>query len=69
MTAAELRRLSIEELEKRIEESKRELLDLRFQVVSGRLANPMAIRHLRGDIARMKTVHNEMRGGSVPAKG
>jgi len=69
MTAAELRRLSVEDLEKRIEEAKRELLDLRFQVVSGRLGNPMAIRHLRGDVARMKTVYNEMRGGSVPAKG
>ncbi|NCO58265.1 MAG: 50S ribosomal protein L29 [Nitrospirae bacterium CG18_big_fil_WC_8_21_14_2_50_70_55] len=69
MTAAELRRLSIEDLEKRIEEGKREMLDLRFQGVSGRLGNPMVIRKLRGDIARMKTVHNEMRGSLVPVKG
>ncbi|RMF84079.1 MAG: 50S ribosomal protein L29 [Nitrospirae bacterium] len=69
MTAAELRRLAPEELERRLAEAKRELLDLRFQVVSGRLTNPMAIRHLRRDIARMKTVYNEMRGRALPAKG
>lgn len=69
MTIAELRRLSVEDLEKQIEEGKRDLLDLRFQAVSGRLGNPMVIRRLRCDVARMKTVRNEMRGDWAPAKG
>ena len=59
MTAAELRKLSVDELDKRVRDAKRELMDLRFQAVSGRLANTAALRRLRADIARMRTVTNE----------
>jgi large subunit ribosomal protein L29 len=59
MTAKELRKLSMEELDKRVRDAKRELMDLRFQTVSGRLVNTSELRRLRTDIARMKTVANE----------
>jgi len=59
MTAAELRKLSVDELDKRVRDAKRELMDLRFQAVSGRLVNTAALRRLRTDIARMRTVTNE----------
>jgi len=59
MTATELRKLSLEELDKRAHDAKRELMDLRFQTVSGRLVNTSELRRLRTDIARMRTVANE----------
>jgi large subunit ribosomal protein L29 len=59
MTAAELRKLSMDELDKRVRDAKRELMDLRFQTVSGRLVNTAELRRLRTDIARMRTVANE----------
>ena len=59
MTATELRKLSLDELDKRVHDAKRELMDLRFQTVSGRLVNTSELRRLRTDIARMRTVANE----------
>ncbi len=64
MKAAELRKMKIEELRKKADELKMELLKLRFkQKISG-LDNPMAIRKLRRDIARVLTVirEKELRG-------
>ncbi|HEX9591794.1 MAG TPA: 50S ribosomal protein L29 [bacterium] len=60
MKAAELRKLSQEELEQRVRDAKRELMDLRFQAVSGRLVKTSELRRLRTDIAQMKTVANQM---------
>ena len=59
MKTAELRKLSQEELEQRVRDAKRELMDLRFQAVSGRLVKTSELRRLRTDIARMKTVANQ----------
>jgi large subunit ribosomal protein L29 len=60
MKAAELRKLSQEELGQRVRAAKRELMDLRFQAVSGRLVKTSELRRLRTDIARMKTVANQL---------
>lgn len=60
MKAAELRKLSQEELDQRVRDAKRELMDLRFQAVSGRLVKTSELRRLRTDIAQMKTVANQM---------
>lgn len=59
MTATELRKLSVDELDERVRDAKRELMDIRFQSVSGRLVNTSQLRRLRIDIARMRTVANE----------
>lgn len=56
---ASLRELNSEELEARIEESERELFRLRFRSATQELENPMLLRHLRRDVARMKTVLKE----------
>jgi len=64
MKASELRKMKLEELKKKAEELKMELLKLRFkQKISG-LDNPMAIRKLRRDVARVLTVmrEKELRG-------
>jgi len=59
MKAAELRKLTLQELEKKLDEAKMELLKLRFQQKISGLDNPMAIRKLRRDIARILTVIRE----------
>ncbi len=57
--AKELRELSAEELEKKLAELKEELYNLRFQLATGQLENPMRVRAVRKDIARVKTVMTE----------
>ncbi len=66
MKASELRTLKIEELRKKADELKMELLKLRFQQRISGLDNPMAIRNLKRDIARVLTVirEKELRGES-----
>jgi large subunit ribosomal protein L29 len=58
-TPTELRELDFEELESRLSESKRELFNLRFQVVTGQLDNVSRIRHVRREVARIKTILRE----------
>lgn len=57
--ASELRTLTLEEL--RLEESnlRKELFNLNFQKVTGEIENPLRIRQVRKDIARVLTVMNE----------
>lgn len=59
MKVSELRGLTREELEDKIKEGKKELFNLRFQQVSGRVENPARIRIVRRGIARMMTLLNE----------
>ncbi len=57
--AKELRDLSNEQLETKLAEFKEELFNLRFQLATGQLENPMRVRAVRKDIARVKTVMQE----------
>ncbi len=59
MKINELRKLSTEELNTKISESKRELLDLRIKNATGALEKPSKINELKKDVARMKTIINE----------
>ncbi|MDP9728510.1 50S ribosomal protein L29 [Alicyclobacillus tolerans] len=56
MKAKDIRELSTEEIEKRVDSLKDELFNLRFQHATGQLENPMRIRQVRKDIARAKTI-------------
>lgn len=56
MKAAELRDLSDQELTQRLDALVVERFNLRFQQVTGQLENPIRLRDLRRDIARVKTV-------------
>lgn len=56
MKANELRDLANEEIEGRIDQLKDELFNLRFQLATGQLENPMRIGQVRKDIARAKTI-------------
>ena len=59
MKVNELRKLTSEDLTKKINEYKKELLDLRFKQSTGSLEKPSKIHELRKDVARMKTILRE----------
>ncbi|WP_066502431.1 50S ribosomal protein L29 [Abyssisolibacter fermentans] len=59
MKASELRELTAQELDLKVTESKTELFNLRFQLATGQLDNPMRIKAVRKDIARLKTIIRE----------
>ena len=56
MTAAELKKLSVEELNEKLGDLKEELFNLRFQLAINQLENPMRISAVKKDIARVSTV-------------
>lgn len=59
MEINELRKLSSEDLKKRIIEKKEELFTKRMQASSGSLEKPVELRQLRREIARIKTILKE----------
>ncbi|MEK6566627.1 MAG: 50S ribosomal protein L29 [Bacteroidota bacterium] len=59
MKAFEVRALSDAELQKRIQEERENLSNLKFQKVIGQLENPMKMDHIKKDIARMQTILRE----------
>ena len=59
MTNQEIRELSSEDLNKKIEEYKEELFNLRFSQATGNLEKPSRINELRKLVARMKTILRE----------
>jgi large subunit ribosomal protein L29 len=59
MKAKELRELSIPELKERLAKLREELMNLRFQKAMHRLENPMRIRQVRREIARVLTIIKE----------
>jgi large subunit ribosomal protein L29 len=56
---AELRDLGDDELMERLDSNKEELFNLRFQLATGQLDNPMRIKQVRHDVARILTVLRE----------
>ena len=59
MKAAELNKLSVEELNAKLKELKGELFNLRFQHAINQLDNPHRINDVKHDIARVMTVLRE----------
>ncbi len=59
MKMMELRELTNDEVQQKYEDSKEELFNLRFQKAMNRLENPLRIKNVRRDIARIKTLLTE----------
>ncbi len=55
----ELRDLPDEELRTRLDSAKEELFNLRFQLATGQLDNPMRIKQVRHDVSRILTILTE----------
>ena len=56
LKANELREMNIAELNEKLLSQKKELFNLRFQLATGQLENPLRIRSVRRDIARINTI-------------
>jgi len=68
MKANKLRDMSVNELEQKLNELKGELFNLRFQMATGQLENPMRVKDVKKSIARIKTILKENELKSVQAK-
>ena len=62
MKAADLRDLTLEELEAKLKEISEELFNLGFQHSSQQLSNTARLGQARKDLARLKTVLREKTG-------
>ena len=60
MKASEIRKMSAQELDKKLLDLKDELFKLRFQQAINQLDNPMRINAVKKDIARIKTVQRDI---------
>ena len=63
MKTKELRNLTTEEINKKINENKEELFNLRMKQATGSLENTGRIHVLRKEVARLKTILNERKQG------
>jgi len=59
MNAAEIRKMSVAETESQLNDARHELLNLRFQTITGQLTDTSRIRVIRRNIARMETILRE----------
>lgn len=67
MKASELRDMTIDELRQKEKDLSQELFNLRFQLATNQLENPMRLPLTRRDLARIKTVISEKQ--SLPEEG
>jgi large subunit ribosomal protein L29 len=57
--AKELREMTAQELNQKLNDLKGELFNIRFQLATGQLENPVKIKFVKKDIAKVKTVIRE----------
>lgn len=59
MKPTEIRELSTDALQTRLNDAREELMRMRFQQATGELTDTSRLRQVRSDIARMLTILNE----------
>jgi large subunit ribosomal protein L29 len=59
LRASEIRELTDDELDRKLDESRQELFNLRFQHATGALENPAALDRAKRDIARLLTLAHQ----------
>jgi large subunit ribosomal protein L29 len=67
MKVADVRAMTLDQLDEEVLKLKKEQFNLRFQRATGQLENTSRVRVIRRDIARMKTVAAQKRVGNEPA--
>ena len=60
MRAKEVREMSVVELQDKLKDLKAELFNLRFQLAVNQLDNPMRIKAVKKDIARVMTIMQQL---------
>jgi large subunit ribosomal protein L29 len=63
MKAADVRAMTLDQLDDEVLKLKKEQFNLRFQRATGQLENTSRVRLIRRDIARMKTIAAQKRAG------
>ena len=64
MKAAELRDMTLDQLDDQLIKLKKEQFNMRFQRASGQLENTAHVREVRRDIARLQTIAHAKRTGA-----
>lgn len=59
MKPSEMRAMTVDELNQKENDLRKELFNLRFQQATGEIENPMRIRAVRKDISKVLTVKSE----------
>ena len=67
MKAADIRALTVDQLDDEFLKLKKERFNLRFQRATGQLENTSRVRTVRRDIARIKTIAAQKGAGKGPA--
>ena len=60
MKASEIRELSLEEMQKKVDDLREELFNLNFQHETGQLENSQKLKQTKRDVARIKTIIREV---------
>ncbi len=68
MKVADVRAMSLDQLDDEVVKLKRERFNLRFQRATGQLENSSRLRETRRDIARIKTIAKQKRDAQSKAK-
>lgn len=59
MKTADIRNMSDEEIRSRIDDTRQELMNLRFQVVTGQLTDTSRLKRIRRQVAQLETILHE----------
>jgi len=64
MKPADIRAMTIDQIDDEVMKLKKEQFNLRFQRATGQLENTARVREVRRDIARLKTIAQNKRSGA-----
>ncbi|HEV3241867.1 MAG TPA: 50S ribosomal protein L29 [Methyloceanibacter sp.] len=67
MKAAQVRGMTIDQLNDELVKLKKERFNLRFQAASGQLENTARVREIRRDIARIQTITRQKNAADAKA--
>jgi large subunit ribosomal protein L29 len=59
MKVSEIRLMSVEELRTKLQDAKKDYMNLRFQMISGQLTDTSKLKQSRRQIAKMETILKE----------
>ena len=66
MKVADIRAMSLDQMDDEVLKLKKERFNLRFQKATGQLENTSRVRQVRRDVARLKTIAAQKRAGAEP---
>jgi large subunit ribosomal protein L29 len=64
MKAADIKAMTIDQIDDEVLKLKKEQFNLRFQRATGQLENTSRVREVRRDVARLKTIAKNKRSGA-----